>query len=87
MPATYSSKYEDAYPWSAPVSTDDGAAECTWCKRKFRLDSMGNSAYISHQKSKTHQGHAAARRNTVPLSNFMKKGIFQLQCLDNLTMK
>lgn len=70
MSITFSSKYKELFPWCAADPVDIKSARCIWCKKSFKIDTMGKMAFTSHEKGKKHELEAKTRRTTLTLSAF-----------------
>lgn len=70
MSTTFSSKYKELFPWCAADAQDKKSAKCEWCKKSFKIDTMGKMAFSSHEKGKKHQQEANVRRTVLPMSSF-----------------
>lgn len=80
MSITYHPKYKQMFPWSSEDGTDTGSALCTLCKSSFRIDTMGKSAFESHEKGKKHR-----LLLDVPKSNNAIKMYFAVKTSQNET--
>lgn len=71
MTTSWQPKYKQMYPWAAPNPKDVGSAICTWCSDKsFKIDTMGNSAFESHQAGKKHQSYKNVKQTSSTLKSF-----------------